>query len=155
MRLAEWMVHSLKPLVGEQHVVPRAFAFEQMAIYQRALQLVKRLYEVAESIERPSGVVTADHLRRAALMVLSGVAGADGERDGAWERLEEARVATSRCVSFLQLFAELGELDPDVYVWCYEECLEFSAMLEHLLRGCGDSTDRGRADAREVRRRWS
>jgi len=154
MMLAEWMVHSLKPLVGERHVVPRTFVFEQTVIYQRALQLVKRLYEVAEGVERPSGVVTADHLRRAALSVLSIVTRID-DRDRAWERMEEARAAVCRCVSLLQLFAELGELDADVYVWCYEECFELSVMIEDCAGRYGDSTDRGRADAREVRRRWS
>lgn len=117
------------------HEAPaRSFTFERLEAYQRALQLAEAICGIADGMEpsRPSDVVTSDHLRCAALAVLSLAEGAD-DHHRAWKCLEQARIALCRCVALLQLFAAQGRVDTDLYAWCYEECLALSEMLDRLI----------------------
>ncbi len=133
MRMTRLMIHRWMPVADSRAEGLRAFPFERLEVYQRALQFAGRIYEVAETLSPSTSCVTADHLRRTALAILRIGDGMGDRGYGSSDALQEAQAAVARCVPLLQLFAERGEIDADLYSWCYEECLALSEMIDQLI----------------------
>jgi len=113
-----------------------AFMFENLAVYQKAVDLADRIAALTEGFPRGYGFV-ADQLNRAALSIATNLAEGNGRFTKADRRnfFTIARGSVHECVPLLELARRRGLLDDSRHTALREELEVIAKMLSGLMAG--------------------
>ncbi len=119
--------------------------FEDLEVWQRAREMVRRVYAISAKGEFSKDFGLRNQIRRASVSIGSNIA--EGfERDGRREFLQflsQAKGSAGEVRAQLHFAHDLGYLDPDTYRSLVEALETISRQLAGFMRRLRTSTDRG------------
>lgn len=110
--------------------------FEDLAVWQRARELVRGVYRAAKSQPLKRDFALVGQMKRAAISIPSNIA--EGfERGSRRQQIEACYIAKGsagelRCQ--IRLARDVELLDEEAFVWLHEACLQVSRMLAAYIR---------------------
>ncbi len=109
------------------------FAFEDLKIYQRALDIVDKIYSTLEKFPSHELYVLASQLRRAAISVVLNIAEGTGRSKKDFSHfLDIARTSAYECVACLTIAMRRGYIVKAQYEDLYKEFNELTRMINSL-----------------------
>lgn len=114
----------------------KAFAFENLEVYQRAVEFVEEVDEVIESVRGKFPASRIDQLSRASLSISLNIAEGSGRRAPPERRhfFSIARGSAFECVPLLTVMQRKGRLLPEAHAGLYAKVTTISKMLSGLMK---------------------
>jgi four helix bundle protein len=113
-----------------------SFMFEDLVVYKKAMELVKRIFIIRKEIKDR---IIVDQLSRAALSIPLNIAEGNGRVHDRERRqyFYTARGSLLEIIPILQLCKEIGYIDQAVYNELYALADEVGKILNGLIRSVG------------------
>lgn len=112
------------------------FAFENLEVYQRALDWVETIESLCESLKGKTSHTLIDQLSRASMSIPLNIA----EGNGRWHKKDKrqffwvARGSVFECVPLVQVLYRRKLLNEAKYATCYEDLQVMAKMLTNLVK---------------------
>ena len=116
-----------------------AFMFENLKVYQKAVDFADRVFALTEGFPRGYGFLS-DQLNRAALSIAANLA----EGNGRFTKADRknffiiTRGSAQECVPLLELTLRRGLIDPAVHQVLRSNLEEIARMVSGLIKGLKD-----------------
>lgn len=111
------------------------FDFENLRVYQKAVDYVNFIYEISRSFPKSETYSLVDQFRRAAVSVCLNIAeGSGGTKAEFAQFIKIARRSVRECVACSEIALRLKFIDGQVKEESREHCAELSMMLNGLLK---------------------
>jgi len=113
----------------------REFDFENLSVYQRALDFTEKLFKISEKFPIKTQSSLGDQLRRAGISIVNNIAEGSNKRSKKEKAqffsysLESAR----ECVPMITISERLKYMDDDLHNNMREECVVICKMLSKLI----------------------
>ena len=111
----------------------RDFNFEKLNVYQKSLDFVNEIYEIARSWPRDYTFSLTDQLRRAALSIVLNIAEGASRTQTEFKRfITISRSSCHECIPILEITYKQGIIDLKRKEEWREEIISLSKMLSKL-----------------------
>jgi four helix bundle protein len=109
------------------------FRFEQLNVYQKALDFVDVIYKVAQQFPQNELFILTSQLKRAAISIVLNIAEGTGRTKKEFRYfLDIARTSVYECVACLEIAKRRGYLSSPDYLKLYSMANEITKMLNGL-----------------------
>lgn len=109
------------------------FKFEELQVYQEALELVDLVYDITKSWPKSELFCLTDQFRRASISIVLNIAEGSGKTNADFKRfLSTSRGSTFECVAIAQIAQRRKYISDKDYQQTYAFCLKLSKMLTAL-----------------------
>jgi four helix bundle protein len=127
---------AIRLLINWREVGSMAFMFEDLVVYKRSMEMVKKIFILRREIKDR---IIVDQLSRAALSIPLNIAEGNGRIHDRERRqyFYTARGSLLECIPILQLCKEIGYIDENRYSEIYGLADEVGRLLNGLIRSVG------------------
>ncbi|MBI5682084.1 MAG: four helix bundle protein [Deltaproteobacteria bacterium] len=111
------------------------FVFENLKVYQKALEYVDLVYGITKNFPRAEVFSLSDQFKRASVSICLNIAeGSGGSRAEFRQFLKIARRSVRECIAVTEISWRQKIIPSEEKQWSRECCVELSKMLNGLMK---------------------
>jgi four helix bundle protein len=119
------------------------FEFEKLRVYQKALEFVRKIYQITKLFPREERFGLIDQFRRAAVSIVLNIAeGSGGTKTEFRHFLKIARRSVRECVAILEISLQQQYISFETKQQLRSDCADLSRMITGLLKSISPNDER-------------
>jgi four helix bundle protein len=129
------MMKNKKPLKTEGDMDEERFDFENLKVYQRALEYVDFVYEITKNFPKTEVFSLTDQFKRASISICLNIAeGSGGSKEEFNRFLKIARRSVRECIAITEVAHRQKFIDDKIKQRSRDFCLELSKMINGSMK---------------------